>query len=56
MLSSNFPEHEWLPWKFRNDTRIFSDDVNKRKFLEWVGKELGYQDMNSWYSTKNEVK
>jgi hypothetical protein len=50
LISTAFPEHEWLPWKFDQVPKRFWDDSkNQRKFLDWVAKELNVKDHNDWY-------
>jgi hypothetical protein len=50
MLSTLYPEYNWLPWKFENSPRNFWDDVkNQRNFLDWASKEFKIQDMSDWY-------
>jgi hypothetical protein len=50
MLSSLYPQYDWLPWKFEKCARYFWDDEkNQRKFLEWAGKQLKINEMSDWY-------
>jgi hypothetical protein len=59
LLSAVYPEYEWLPWKFAKcPGNIWSEDKNKRHFIEWAGKELGLNDVNEWHtvSTKHLIK
>ena len=54
-MSAVYPQYDWLPWKFtKSPGKIWEDDKNKRKFLEWAGKELGIKELSDWYkvSTK----
>ncbi len=56
MLSSIYPEHEWLPWKFKKcPSKYWESDINKRKFLEWVGNQLGVKRYEDWYTITAKV-
>jgi hypothetical protein len=51
MLSSVYPDHLWLEWKFRGTPRRYwTVAANQRKYLTWAGKELGIVKMDDWYS------
>ena len=46
-----FPEHEWCEWKFVHVPRGFWDSQkNRRRYLKWLGRELGYRTLDDWYS------
>ena len=46
-----FPEHEWLDWRFRNTPHGFWDQrKNRMCYMTWLGKQLGYQKWEDWYS------
>ena len=49
ILSSVYPEHNWLPWKFKKATGGFWTMENQRKFMDWVKKELSIKEMQDWY-------
>ena len=56
LISSIFPEHEWLPWLFGNTSMNYWDDVNNQiKYVNWAGKQLGIKDMNDWYKVSLKV-
>jgi hypothetical protein len=56
LLSSVFPEYEWLPWKFPSTPKFFWDDVNnQKKFVEWAAKELGVKKLSDWYKVSQKV-
>lgn len=50
MLSSVFPEHKWLPWKFKSGvpTNYWDVDANKKTFLTWLGGELNLAKISDW--------
>lgn len=64
LLKENFPEIEWLPWKFDNqrwlkkcekkcnkkNRGVWQDQKSHRKFVEWLGKELNFKTMEDWYN------
>jgi hypothetical protein len=55
MLSDIYPEHEWVPWKFRVNTGFWNDITNQREYMNWVGKQLNYKEMSDWYKITQEV-
>ncbi len=58
LLPSVYPEHEWLPWKFRRHTPtgFWNDQSNQRKFVEWAATELQVKEMDDWYNITYRVK
>ena len=49
-LSEMFPEYEWLEWKFIIVSTYYWDDLdNVKKYILWLGNELGYTKMEDWY-------
>ena len=50
-LQSIYPDHHWLPWRFLQSLpKGYWDDINnRREFMDWLGKQLGYQKMDDWY-------
>ena len=56
LLSSSYPEYDWLPWKFSTTPRNFWSNLkNQKKFVEWAAKEFQIQDMNDWYKISYQV-
>jgi hypothetical protein len=52
-----YPDYEWLPWKFTKGEKNYWDNIaNKRKFLDWAGKQLGVNEYSDWYSIPTKVK
>lgn len=50
-LQCVFPDHRWLPWRFKKVPNGFWQDATNRKdFVEWLGKELKFERMEDWYS------
>lgn len=56
MLSTVYPEHNWLPWKFeRANVGLWNDVKNQRKFLDWVSPQLNVKDLGDWYKVGEKV-
>eukprot|EP01122_Echinamoeba_exundans_P002218 TRINITY_DN12180_c0_g1_i1.p1 TRINITY_DN12180_c0_g1~~TRINITY_DN12180_c0_g1_i1.p1 ORF type:complete len:350 (-),score=32.11 TRINITY_DN12180_c0_g1_i1:5-1054(-) len=50
-LAAVYPEHEWLEWRFqRSSPSWLSSPVTALRCLEWLGKQLGVQSLEGWYS------
>ncbi len=50
MLSSCFPEFEWLEWRFnKRPIGAWGDPANRRGAIDWLGEQLGYDDPDDWY-------
>lgn len=56
-LSSIFPEHKWIPWKFENAPKNFwKQSKNVKEFLESIKKELNIEKDEDWYQvTQNRL-
>lgn len=53
-LSEIYPEHPWLPWKFKTVPQNFWKDMkNQRAFMDWAAAQLHVDSMDKWYSIKN---
>lgn len=52
LFESVYPHHVWLPWRFsqRVETGYWDNTANQREFLDHLGKQLGFKEMNDWYS------
>jgi hypothetical protein len=56
ILSSVYPEYEWLPWKFEKSTQNFWESVNNQKrFMDWAAKKLNIKEMSDWYKVSLKV-
>jgi hypothetical protein len=56
LLSSLYPQKEWLPWKFSQLPSNYWDDVNNQiKFMNWAAKELKIKEMSDWYNVTTKV-
>jgi hypothetical protein len=55
-LTALFPEHEWLAWRFVSAPNNFwASRENRRKYFEWLGKELDIKQLEDWYSVTKPV-
>ena len=56
LITSIFPNHEWLLWRFANSPDGFWDDIkNQRKFMEYVGKQLKIKDFSDFYQVNRQT-
>ncbi len=57
MVMTVFFEHEWLPWKFAvSPKNYWKSQENRRKFMDWAGRELSIKEMKDWYQISRQVK
>jgi 5-hydroxyisourate hydrolase-like protein (transthyretin family) len=50
LMSSIFPEYEWLPWRFSQVPNGFWENVqNQRKYIDWAEKQLKINEKSDWY-------
>ncbi len=50
LISTIFPEYEWLPWKFNQTPNGFWNDLNnQRQYVNWKGRQLGIINLEDWY-------
>jgi hypothetical protein len=55
MVMKSFPEHDWKPWMFVQVSPGFWDRTqNRRRYMTWLGRRLGYKGIGDWYRTKSE--
>ena len=56
LLSTVYPEYDWLPWKFHRTSRnTWKEQETTRKFLEWAGNQLGVKELSDWYKVSKKV-
>jgi len=49
-----FPDGEWYEWLFDATSRGFwKDRRNHRRYLEWLGQQLGIKRFEDWYHVTN---
>jgi hypothetical protein len=57
LLSTVFPEHDWLPWKFGHTPKGYWENMkNQRLFVDWAGNRLNIKEMSDWYKVKQNVR
>jgi hypothetical protein len=50
LLSSVYPEYEWLMWKFpRVGYSYWDNKENQRKFIDWIAMQWNIKEMSDWY-------
>ena len=51
LLSSIYPNYNWLPWRFNKVPSGYWNEVKEhRKFLDWVGEQMGLRNKSDWYN------
>jgi hypothetical protein len=51
LVASVYNHHQWINANFNSKPRgYWHREENQRKFLDELGQELGFKDMNDWYS------
>jgi hypothetical protein len=56
LLSTVFPEYQWLPWKFSKCPSNFWDNIdNQKTFLRWAEQQLNITDLSGWYNATRKV-
>ena len=52
-LQECFPEYDWKAWLFTQVPNGFWDAIaNRRSYLHWLGKELGFRRPEDWYGIR----
>jgi hypothetical protein len=51
-LETVYSNHSWLPWRFAQNVApgYWENDETHRKFLEWLGIQIGFKSMDDWYN------
>ena len=55
LLSTIYPNYEWLPWQFEKATHFFESSENQKKWIDWAKTQLNVRDMNDWYQITSQV-
>ena len=51
IVKAMFPRHRWDDWRFGSAPKGFWEAVeNRRRYLAWVGKQLGFRRSTDWYA------
>jgi hypothetical protein len=56
LLSSIFPEHQLLPWKFEKSPKYWSKLENQKKFINWAAEQLNIKEPSDWYKITQKVR
>src|SRR5580693_3523537 len=56
-LQSVYPHHDWLTWKFVEavPSGYWDNMENQRKFMDYLGKQLGFNKMDEWYQVTPDI-
>ena len=50
LLEKAFPKHKWVPWLFvAAPNGFWQSEKNHTRYLEWLGRRLGYSKPDDWY-------
>jgi hypothetical protein len=53
---SFYPDYNWIPWKFsRVPNGYWEFKENRRKYMDWLFKDLRYTKLEDFYSLKTEI-
>lgn len=56
VLSTLYPDFNWVTWKFDNCPRNYwVDKKNQRDFMDWASEQLNIKDMSDWYNKTIQV-
>lgn len=54
LLQTVYPDHYWLPWKFKCAPRdLWSSPDNYRAYFEWLRVRLGIDTLDGFYNITN---
>lgn len=49
-----FPDYDWKDWLFRiTPRRFWKDPRNHRRYMKWLGRQLGIRRPSAWYRVSN---
>ena len=54
-LKTIFPEHNWVQWNFSLTPGFWNEMSNQRKFMDWLGSQLGVKSYKDWYNVTKKV-
>nr|AIJ02278.1 hypothetical protein [uncultured soil microorganism] len=50
LLQAVFPRYDWKEWLFGSaPQRFWQKPANRRRYLDWLGQQLGFQHPEDWY-------
>src|SRR4051794_31423331 len=55
-LQHVYPNYKWLFWRFTGSTHLgfWQKQENRQEFFDWLGTQLGCEDMDDWYNVTQE--
>ena len=57
LITSAFPNYNWLPWKFKTTPKGYWDDENNiKEYMNWLSEKLNIKTMEDWYKISQKVK
>jgi 5-methylcytosine-specific restriction endonuclease McrA len=57
LLTKMYPEHKWTPWEINKVTvNYWEDESNRKKAVDWAGKQLNVKQLDDWYNVLQKVK
>ncbi|MEZ6125103.1 MAG: hypothetical protein R3C49_18305 [Planctomycetaceae bacterium] len=55
-LQDYLPHYNWEPWRFSNTPlRYWHSIENRRKYMTWLGEQLGFQKPEDWYQISKDA-
>ena len=56
LITSSYPNYQWLPWKFNHTPKGFWSNYNNVKlYMNWLSEKLNIKSMEDWYKVTCEV-
>jgi hypothetical protein len=56
LVTTAYPDYDWLPWKFAKIPAKYWDDIeNQRRFMDHLAKELNIKEFSDWYQVTQKV-
>ena len=56
IITSVYPNYNWLPWKFIQSPKGFwNDEKNVKAYMNWLSEKLNIKTMEDWYNVTHEV-
>ena len=50
-VKAYLPKRKWNEWQFGKTPKGFWEDrANRLRYMQWLGKRLGYKKLNDWYA------
>ena len=57
LITSFYPNYQWLPWKFSQIPKGFwNDENNVKNYMNWLSEKLNIKTMEDWYKVTKQVK